>query len=79
MTIRGVFGYCSSPMRIAMQDSRPSQQRIMKAATGLEHSRCIWKRWTWRVALKASAGVPHLVLDDEAEDLDDASDAAGLG
>ena len=29
-------------------------------------------------ALKASAGVPHLVLDDEADDLDDASDAAGL-
>ena len=29
-------------------------------------------------ALKASAGVPHLVLDDEDDDLDDAGDAAGL-
>jgi hypothetical protein len=28
-------------------------------------------------ALKSSAGVPHLVLDEE-DDLDDATDAAGL-
>ena len=29
-------------------------------------------------ALKSSQGVPHLVLDDEEDDLDEASDAAGL-
>ncbi|KAB7648711.1 RNA degradosome polyphosphate kinase [Polymorphobacter fuscus] len=29
-------------------------------------------------ALKGSAGVPHLMLDQEDDDLDDASDAAGL-